>query len=290
MRASALGSRKGKSSTEDAAASQEAASPEDANARSVWRPEALWLKPQAWIRACLATPGITLRCEAAVANLRYTGSQWEALDATGHVLARSELLVLCNAMDAARLLARAQDTAADPLSAAARHALTQLHPLYGSISSGPAADLPNRPELPVHGQGHFLPAVPNAQGLQWLAGAGFESDPSVTEADCHQANLARVAQLVPSLAEPLQAQYQAGQLGLWRGQRCVSHDRLPLVGPASANGDKGLWMCLAMGARGLTFAALCAELLAARLMGEPLPLPKRLARLFDAQRLQGRKS
>ena len=43
-----------------------------------------------------------------------------------------------------------------------------------------------------------------------------------------------------------------------------------------------------MGARGLTFAALCAELLAARLMDEPLPLPQRLARLLDVQRLQGR--
>ena len=98
--------------------------------------------------------------------------------------------------------------------------------------------------------------------------------------------MARVAQLVPGLAGPLQAQLKAGQLSLWRGQRCVSHDRLPLVGPANAGGENGLWMCLAMGARGLTFAALCAELLAARLMGEPLPLPKRLARLLNAQRLQ----
>ena len=100
--------------------------------------------------------------------------------------------------------------------------------------------------------------------------------------------MARVAQLVPGLAGPLQAQLKAGQLSLWRGQRCVSHDRLPLVGPANAGGENGLWMCLAMGARGLTFAALCAELLAGRLMGEPLPLPKRLARLLDAQRLQNR--
>jgi len=49
-------------------------------------------------------------------------------------------------------------------------------------------------------------------------------------------------------------------------------------------------VCLAMGARGLTFAALCAQLLTARLMADPLPLPKRLARLLDVQRLQGRGS
>jgi tRNA 5-methylaminomethyl-2-thiouridine biosynthesis bifunctional protein len=163
-----------------------------------------------------------------------------------------------------------------------------MHPVYGSISSGPAAGLPHRPALPVQGQGHFLPALPSAQGLQWLAGAGFESDDSATDAACHQTNLARVAHLVPGLTASLQAQFQSGQLGLWRGQRCVSHDRMPLVGPASSGGENGLWMCLAMGARGLTFAALCAELLAARLMDEPLPLPKRLARLLDVQRLQSR--
>ena len=288
MLASAPGSRKGKSSTEDAAASEEVASPEDANAHSAWRSEALWLKPQTWIRACLATPGVTLRCEAAVENLRFTGSHWKALDANGQELASSELLVLCNAMDAARLLGPPKDAAADPLSPAARRALRQLHPMYGSVSSGPAADLLSRPTLPVHGQGHFLPAVPGAEGLQWLAGAGFESVGSASDADCHQANLARVAQLVPGLAGPLQAQLEAGQLSLWRGQRCISHDRLPLVGSATVGGENGLWMCLAMGARGLTFAALCAELLSARLMGEPLPLPKRLARLLDVQRLQNR--
>jgi tRNA 5-methylaminomethyl-2-thiouridine biosynthesis bifunctional protein len=39
-----------------------------------------------------------------------------------------------------------------------------------------------------------------------------------------------------------------------------------------------------MGSRGLTFAWLGAELLAARLHGEPLPLPSRLAAAIDAAR------
>ncbi len=259
-------------------------------APGAWRAEALWLKPQALIRACLSTPGVTLQYKAAVQRLHCESGKWQALDARGHALASSELLVLCNAMDAARLLAKTDEPAADALSSAARRALTQLHPVFGSISSGPATDLPGLPALPVQGQGHFLPTVPSPQGLQWLAGAGFEADDGASEADCHQANLARIAQILPDVSPALQAQYRAGQLGLWRGQRCVSHDRLPLIGPATASGENGLWMCLAMGARGLTFAALCAQLLTARLMADPLPLPKRLARLLDAQRLQGRGS
>jgi len=288
MRAFAPSRRQGTTSTEYAAAREDIARLDDAGARGLWHAEALWLKPQAFIRACLSTSGVTLRCEAAVQRLHFEAGQWQALDAQGQALASSELLVLCNAIDAARLLSQAKDATADPLSPAARRALMGMRPKYGSISSGPAVDLPNPPALPVHGQGHFLPAVPNAQGLQWLAGAGFEADAKASDADCHRANLARAAGLLPSLGGHLQAQYESGQLGLWRGQRCVSHDRLPLVGPTTTGGDAGLWMCLAMGARGLTFAALCAELLSARLMGEPLPLPKRLARLLDVQRLQGR--
>ena len=272
------------------ASTQPAPKDTDASESMHWQAEALWVKPQAWIRACLATPGVTLRCAADVHGLAYDQSQWTAFDAKGQALASSELLVLCNAMDAARLISNMPDgaQACAALSPAVQQALAQMHPRYGSISSGPADDLPDMPALPVHGHGHFLPAVAAKAGLQWVAGAGFESDDSASDAACHQGNLARVAALVPTLAAPLQAQFAAGQLALWRGQRCVSHDRLPLVGPASSGKENGIWMCLAMGARGLTFAALCAELLAARLMGEPLPLPKRLARLLDAQRLQNR--
>ena len=41
-----------------------------------------------------------------------------------------------------------------------------------------------------------------------------------------------------------------------------------------------------MGSRGLTFAALCGELLAARLHAEPLPLEPRLADALDTARVR----
>jgi tRNA 5-methylaminomethyl-2-thiouridine biosynthesis bifunctional protein len=46
----------------------------------------------------------------------------------------------------------------------------------------------------------------------------------------------------------------------------------------------GLCVSTAMGSRGLTFAALCAELLVARLHGEPLPVEARLAQALDVSR------
>jgi tRNA 5-methylaminomethyl-2-thiouridine biosynthesis bifunctional protein len=41
-----------------------------------------------------------------------------------------------------------------------------------------------------------------------------------------------------------------------------------------------------MGARGLSFSALCAELLAAWLGGEPLPIENNLAKLLATNRMQ----
>ena len=71
--------------------------------------------------------------------------------------------------------------------------------------------------------------------------------------------------------------------------RCTTPDHLPLVGPLTdlAGGAElpGLWVCTGLGARGATLALLCAELLAARLHDEPLPLDSALARAMATERL-----
>ena len=185
-------------------------------------------------------------------------------------------------------------------------ALAGLHPMYGGVSIGPCAGLANLPAQPVQGRGNFLPYVPLTQGLGqglapgldsgalqsqdqrrfWLAGASFDPQPDTGTQTLHHANRERLAQHLPEVAAALAPQFDAAQVQLWRGQRCVSHDRLPLVGAVQAAPDASLWISAAMGARGLSLAALCAELLAARIHGEPLPVPVRLAKLLDAQRLQ----
>ena len=66
----------------------------------------------------------------------------------------------------------------------------------------------------------------------------------------------------------------------------MTQDRLPLVGPADEGGSSGLWFSVGMGSRGLSLAALCAELLAARMGAEPLPLEYSLARKLDTQRVR----
>jgi len=78
--------------------------------------------------------------------------------------------------------------------------------------------------------------------------------------------------------------------------RGTSPDRLPIVGPwppepgpdAAAAPNSGVWLCTALGARGITLALLCAELLVARLHGEPLPLAPRLADSLSTERIARR--
>jgi tRNA 5-methylaminomethyl-2-thiouridine biosynthesis bifunctional protein len=61
---------------------------------------------------------------------------------------------------------------------------------------------------------------------------------------------------------------------------------VPLVGPldAAPAARPGLWLCTALGTRGLTWGMLCGELLACELEGEPLPVELSHARALLASR------
>ena len=107
------------------------------------------------------------------------------------------------------------------------------------------------------------------------------SDLEVLRAARHQQ---RLQALLPGAALALQAAFAPTAVQAWAGVRCTAHDRLPIVGAINAAALPGLWVCTAMGARGLTRALLCGELLAAQLHGEPLPAEARLAQAMSVQR------
>jgi tRNA 5-methylaminomethyl-2-thiouridine biosynthesis bifunctional protein len=134
------------------------------------------------------------------------------------------------------------------------------------------------PPFPVNGYGGLIPALPLTDGanpLAWMAGSSFERDNASAEIRPGDAqhNLGRLQTLLPEAARRLADQFESGKVNAWAGVRCATPSHLPALGPL----EPGLWLCSGMGSRGLTFAALCAELLAARLHAEPLPLAQRLA-------------
>ncbi|MFD0669674.1 FAD-dependent 5-carboxymethylaminomethyl-2-thiouridine(34) oxidoreductase MnmC [Ramlibacter sp. MAHUQ-53] len=239
------------------------------DAPAVWHPPGGWIKPAALVRAWLDDPAITWRGGARVERLERRDGLWHALDAAGRTLHAAPLAVVAAALGSAAL-------AGDRL---------WLHPVRGQVSLGPREGLDALPAFPLNGNGHLLPDVPLETvpgGRAWMSGATYgrgETDTRERPAD-HAANLARLETLVPGTAAALAPAFARGEVSGWCGVRCASTDRRPLVGPL----EDGLWVSTAMGSRGLTFAALCGELLAARLHGEPLPLAASLAGALDAGR------
>ena len=233
---------------------------------AIWHEQAAWIKPAALVRAWLAQIGIARQGSTTVARLTRGPDGWELVDAGGAVVARAELVVLAAAHGTASLIGDA----------------LPLQPVRGQVSWAPHAPEQALPAFPVHGNGHFIPGVRLPDGLAWFCGSTYQrGDTDRSErAQDHDANLAKLSALLPAVAQELTPAFADGSVRAWTGVRCVSDDRRPFLGEV----QPGLWVSTAMGSRGLTFAALCAELLAARLHGEPLPLERRLAQSLDTER------
>jgi tRNA 5-methylaminomethyl-2-thiouridine biosynthesis bifunctional protein len=169
-------------------------------------------------------------------------------------------------------------------SAALLDGKVHLQPVRGQVTWAPRAeeDAGTLPPFPVNGHGHFLPRVPLVERDAWITGSTYgagDFDESLRSED-NVANLERVREVMPEAAQVMQAAFGRKEIRSWSGVRCASRDRRPVLGMVAP----GLWISTAMGSRGLTFAALCAELMAARLHGEPLPLEQRLAQALTLSR------
>ena len=257
---------------------------------SLWHTHAGWIKPAHLIAAWLAQPEIQLLQNTLVAGMQRTDGKWLLHNAVGEAVAEAELVVVANAMGALPLLQQLE--APWVLAPDILDKLKSLTALHGTVSNGPMPSVNDPAFAPfgVNGRGSLLAHVPTAGGPQWYAGATYETDTArLHDMDQqHAANWDRLKTLLPAAAKALALQF-AGKPRHWTGTRCVSHDRLPLVGPVHADASSGLWLSIAMGSRGLSFAALCAELLAARLGAEPLPIEARLAKNLDLHRTRRRR-
>jgi tRNA 5-methylaminomethyl-2-thiouridine biosynthesis bifunctional protein len=235
----------------------------------VWHAAGAWIRPRRLVAAWLAEPGVRWRGGSRVEAIERRDALWHVLGASGTVLAQASLVVVAAALGSAPLLAD----------------LPAVHPVRGQVSWDLLGDAAAFAPTPVNGNGHVLPRVQLEEGLAWLTGSTYghgDDDATIRQQD-QLANLERLRSLLPDAAQRLEAGFAAGTVRAWSGVRCASGDRRPLMGELAP----GLWVSTAMGSRGLTFAALCAELLAARLHAEPLPLPVRWAAALDARRHAG---
>lgn len=253
---------------------------------TLWHAQAGWIKPTRLVQAWLAQPGVSFVGNAAVAALHKRGDDWLLLDAAGQTLATAHHVVLANACGALQLLDDLPTARPELRPQLAQ--LPALHGMRGVLSWGlrEAGDEAFLPPFPVNGLGSLIPAVPVADGVAWYAGATYEAadQPAAPQAFHHQTNLEKLRTLLPAAAQALAPAFDAGRVQAWGGTRCVSTDRMPLVGALEGGDAPSLWISAGMGSRGLSFSVLCAELLAARLGAEPLPVEAALARFLHALR------
>ena len=238
-----------------------------ADTPALWHARAGWVRPSRLIEAWLREPGIEFRGNAVVARLSRSAVGWQLLDAADRLLAEADRVVVAAGYESGRFAPG-----------------LPLQPVRGQVAWGRMADDLALPATPLNGDGHLIARVPENEGaLLWLAGATFDRDstnlaPQAADAD---ANRERLERLHPGAAAALAPAFEHGEAETWVGVRCASGDRRPLVGPLD---EAGLWTCTALGSRGLSFAVLCAELLAAQWHGEPLPLPANLAKALGTER------
>lgn len=239
---------------------------------ALWHARGAWVRPPQLVEAWLAMPGIHVRTGCRVARIERvdaSGTRWAVRAADDTLLAEADRVVIAGGFES-RALAPGL-----PLQA-----------VRGQVEWGHVPAGSHLPTSPLNGDGHLVSHVPTAEGLLWLTGATFDRDSSdvAPRAADTEFNRERLARLHPDAAAQLAPAFAHGQTNTWVGVRCASADRRPLVGPLSPESADGVWLCTALGSRGLSFAALCAELLAAHWHREPLPLPAKLAQALDTRR------
>ena len=237
-----------------------------------------WAHPAGVCAALLSSCGARLDRihQRTAAQLLRIDARWHVIDERGGPIAQAGQVVIANGVAGAQFA----QTNALPLAA-----------IRGQVTDVAAELLPDLP-MPICGDGYVIPA----HGDFSCIGATYDADTNLQlRADSQRENLARLSRLFPQAAAQLIDLPLAGRAGL----RCVAPDRLPLVGAVpdfgalqSMRGERlrdvprhaDLYCLLGFASRGLTWAPLAAELLAARMCHEPLPLERDLCATIDPAR------
>ena len=286
---------------------------------AVWHANAAWVKPEALVRAWLAQPSISFKGGMSVQRVTCDAAQnsptssnlldpphsrflhaasppvWRAFDAADQCVAEASALVVAASVGSSLL------------------AGLELHAVAGQIITGlwssewqSASSQRTNPDQwgqnqretepaalnhhALNGHGHFIPAVAGAAGKPdfWLSGSTYEhgSTPSGITDQGIKANCHRLALLLPAAVLLLEQEQQAKRLRAWAGLRCTTRDRLPAAGSVDPSALPGLYASVGMGSRGLSFAAICGQLVAEQIMGHTCSLPEGLQHALRPARLK----
>lgn len=242
-------------------------------------PAAGWVSPPTLCAALLARwpLRITTRYGIEAAALLRQGEEWSVWDTQGNILAQAPLVVVTSAYDSARLLPEAG---------------LSFENIRGQVSVVPAGVIPTI-HTALCGNGYVTPVAGEVQCFG--ATYDFRDEDPNPRREGHITNLAHLQALLPMAdLSSLDPDHILGRVGF----RTTTPDRLPNAGPvpnletpgrreaqlAEVPRAPGLHTLCGLGSRGMVWAPLAAELIAARIEGEPLPLERELVDALDPAR------
>lgn len=169
------------------------------------------------------------------------------------------------------------------------YSLMPIDSLFGRISILATPQTP-QPKTAITGSGYFS----SLDGFYAL-GATYEKDIIMSPAQAHASNIQQFEHISSALQN-----HQFG--GFYQGYRAVAKDRLPIVGPITLTEQllnlsfagvpekhqiptcSNLWICSAMGSRGITWGSILAENLVRQILNIPAILPKSIEKSLTPQR------
>ncbi|MCB5194961.1 FAD-dependent 5-carboxymethylaminomethyl-2-thiouridine(34) oxidoreductase MnmC [Deefgea salmonis] len=237
-----------------------------------WFPEGMWANPYSICNGYINQypDFIELQLNTHVNQIRLIDQCWHLYDAEQQLIASSKTLILANATDAIRLIPDAQL----PLTASLR-----------SVSKVWRDDLPVN-TFSLSGQSYLTPALAGWR----CAGASLVDAQHPQQAE--QQNIDDLSRLIGApvmTSKPVETRLCF---------RPNSSDRLPLAGQIPQRNNilhsvdqlfqiprqPGLYGLLGLGARGITWHVLIAEMLACQLNQEPLAIERSLVAAIDPAR------
>lgn len=232
-----------------------------------------WLNPPQLCEFLLerARARVLTYYDQAALQLNQNNELWEVRSSAG-IIAKAPVVILANGVETQTL----------------SHTPLQLQTCRGQLAYVRATDNSRQLKMPVSYEGYVIPAYQD----QHTIGASYDWQDLGDEprADERQQLLDTLAQRLPAFTLGALAQDRVAF-------RTTSQDHLPVIGPIpdidfynrsyadlrhgkpaahypSANYQPGLFVSSGHGSRGLTSCLLSAELIAAMLNNEPLPLPR----------------
>jgi tRNA 5-methylaminomethyl-2-thiouridine biosynthesis bifunctional protein len=251
-------------------------------------PGAGWVDPRGLARSWLSDAGasVRLRLGCAAISLHRFDAGWALHDPAGATIAAAPVVVLCNGDGA--------------LAGRSPWPIRRQRGQISAVAAGELAPI-ETPRLPIAGAGYVVPALDGS--VCFGASSAWDDDDPMLRTRDQQQNVDRMAALLGLPQSPAPDRL-VGRVGF----RWATDDRLPIIGavPASVGESiapgfvgagsprfdqprfiaraPGLFVCCALGSRGIASAAFGAEVLAAAITGAPLPAEADLLDAIDPAR------